>query len=121
MSDSYAAALRAAAVDLTYDSHPGYHDWNNFRAEFQAAVSLGAVRAGGGGADEWVNDTVATHGTLVGRRLSLRRVRPTASCAFTAATTRPAHRRGRLAGDAHDRRRLCPPRPDAACRPPSGG
>ena len=39
MSESYATALRAAGVDLTYDSHPGNHDWPNFRAEFKAAVS----------------------------------------------------------------------------------
>ena len=72
MSDSYAAALRAAGVDLTYDSHPGNHDWDNFRAEFKAAVVLGPVRAGGGAA-VGVGQRHGRHARhLVGRRLSVR-------------------------------------------------
>ncbi len=64
MSDSYAAALRAAGVDVTYDSHPGNHDWNNFRDEFQAAVAWGLFKPVVERPSEWVNDTVATHGKL---------------------------------------------------------
>ncbi len=64
MSDSYAAALRAAGVDLTYDSHPGNHDWNNFRDEFKAAVSWGLFEPVVERPSEWTADTVATHGTL---------------------------------------------------------
>jgi hypothetical protein len=64
MSDSYAAALRAGHVDLTYDTHPGNHDWNNFRAEFKAAVSWGLFEPVVERPSKWVNDTVATRGTL---------------------------------------------------------
>jgi hypothetical protein len=64
MSDSYATALRAAGVKLTYDAHPGNHDWDNFRAELQAAVSWGLFEPVVERPSEWVNDTVATHGTL---------------------------------------------------------
>jgi hypothetical protein len=64
MNESYAAALRAAGVDLTYDSHPGNHDWGNFRNEFQAAVSWGLFEPVVKRPSTWVNDTVATHGTL---------------------------------------------------------
>jgi hypothetical protein len=66
MSDSYAAALHAAGVDLTYDSHPGNHDWNNFRDEFRAAVGWGLFKPVVDRPSEWVNDTVATHGSLWG-------------------------------------------------------
>ena len=64
MSDSYATALRAADVDLTYDSHPGNHDWDNFRPEFRAAVSWGLFEPVVERPSEWINDTVASHGTL---------------------------------------------------------
>jgi S-formylglutathione hydrolase FrmB len=64
MSDSYAAALREAGVDLTYDSHPGNHDWNNFRDEFRAAVSWGLFEPVVERPSKWVNDTVATRGKL---------------------------------------------------------
>lgn len=64
MSASYANALRAAHVDLTYDSHPGNHDWNNFRDEFRAAVAWGLFKPVVERPSAWVNDTVATHGTL---------------------------------------------------------
>jgi hypothetical protein len=63
MSDSYAAALRAARVKVAYDSHPGNHDWNNFVAEFKAAVSWGLFEPVVERPAEWVYDTVATHGT----------------------------------------------------------
>lgn len=64
MSDSYAAALRAARVDLTYDLHPGNHDWDNFRAEFRAAVAWGLFKPVVERPSEWINDTVATRGML---------------------------------------------------------
>jgi S-formylglutathione hydrolase FrmB len=66
MSESYAAALRDAGVDVTYDVHPGDHDWDNFRPEFKAAVSWGLFKPVVEHPSEWVNDTVATHGTLWG-------------------------------------------------------
>ena len=64
MSKSYAAALRKAGVEVTYDSHDGNHDWNNFRDEFKAAVSWGLFEPVVERPSQWVNDTVATHGTL---------------------------------------------------------
>jgi S-formylglutathione hydrolase FrmB len=67
MSDNYAAALRAARVDLTYKVHPGYHDWNNFRPALQDAIQHWGLF---GPVDErpsrWVDDTVAAHGRLWG-------------------------------------------------------
>jgi S-formylglutathione hydrolase FrmB len=64
MSDSYAKALRAAGVDLTYDSHPGNHDWNNFRDELRAAISWGMFKPVVERPARWSADTVATHGRL---------------------------------------------------------
>jgi S-formylglutathione hydrolase FrmB len=64
MSDSYAAALRAAGVDLTYVVQPGNHDWNNFRPEFKSAVAWGLFERVVERPSAWVNDTVATHGEL---------------------------------------------------------
>lgn len=64
MSDSYAGALRAAGVDLTYVVQPGNHDWFNFRAEFKAAASWGLFKPVVKRPSEWVNDTVATRGEL---------------------------------------------------------
>jgi S-formylglutathione hydrolase FrmB len=66
MSDSYAAALRAAGVDVTYDVHAGNHYWDNFRDEFRSAVSWGLFEPAVERPSEWVNDTVATRGTLWG-------------------------------------------------------
>ncbi len=63
MSASYAAALRAARVDVAYDAHSGNHDWNNFRDEFKAAVAWGLFEPVAERPAEWVYDTVATHGT----------------------------------------------------------
>jgi S-formylglutathione hydrolase FrmB len=62
MSDSYAAALRAAHVKVAYDSHPGNHDWNNFVAELKASVAWGLFEPVVERPAEWVYDTVATHG-----------------------------------------------------------
>lgn len=64
MSDSYAEALRAAGVELTYVVQPGYHDWNNFRPSLQAAISWGLFKRVVDRPSEWVNDTVATRGEL---------------------------------------------------------
>lgn len=64
MSDSYAAALRAADVDLTYVVKPGYHDWNNFRPELEQAIAWGLFEPVAERPKQWVNDTVAKHGEL---------------------------------------------------------
>jgi S-formylglutathione hydrolase FrmB len=63
-SDSYAAALRAAGVDLTYEVHPGGHDWLNFRKELRDAIAWGLFEPVDEHPTSWVNDTVATHGKL---------------------------------------------------------
>jgi S-formylglutathione hydrolase FrmB len=64
MSDSYAAALRAADVDLTYVVKPGYHDWTNFRRELEQAIAWGLFEPVAERPKQWVNDTVAKHGEL---------------------------------------------------------
>jgi S-formylglutathione hydrolase FrmB len=63
-SDDYAAALRAAGVDLVYQQHAGYHDWANFRRELRDAIAWGLFARVDEHATDWVNDTVATHGRL---------------------------------------------------------
>ena len=63
-SDNYAAALRAAGVDLVYQPHAGYHDWPNFRRELRDAIAWGLFKPVNEHSTDWVNDTVATHGKL---------------------------------------------------------
>jgi hypothetical protein len=62
MMDSYAAALKAAHVELAYYRHPGNHDWPNFQAEFKAAVSWDLFKPVAERPLDWLYDTVATHG-----------------------------------------------------------
>ena len=64
MSDSYAVALRAANVDLTYEVHPGRHDWANHRRQLAAAIDWGLFEKVPERPRSWVNDTVAQHGRL---------------------------------------------------------
>jgi S-formylglutathione hydrolase FrmB len=64
MSDDFAAALRRAGADLTYRVHEGYHDWNNFRPELQAAIAWGLFAPVVEHPTSWVNDTVATRGQI---------------------------------------------------------
>jgi S-formylglutathione hydrolase FrmB len=63
-SDNYAAALRAAGADLTYQPHAGIHDWPNFRRELRDAIKWGLFEPVAERPSSWVNDTVATRGTL---------------------------------------------------------
>jgi hypothetical protein len=63
-SNNYAAALRAAGVDLEYQPHSGRHDWNNFKREFRDALEWGLFKPVDERATSWVNDTVAGHGKL---------------------------------------------------------
>jgi hypothetical protein len=63
-SDNYAAALRAAGVELVYHVHAGYHDWPNFHNELREMVAWGLFKPVDKHATSWVNDTVATHGKL---------------------------------------------------------
>ncbi len=65
MSDAYDAALKAARIDVTYQTHEGCHCWPDFQAELRKRHRLGAVQAGRQAPQaNWVNDTVATHGQL---------------------------------------------------------
>lgn len=64
MSDSYAAALRRANVDLTYEVHSGYHDWANLNRELRDAIAWGLFKPVDERPTSWVNDTVATRGKL---------------------------------------------------------
>ncbi len=61
-SDKYAAALRAAGVDLDYAVHEGWHDWANFRRELREAIAWGLFEPVVEDASSWVADTVADHG-----------------------------------------------------------
>ncbi len=64
MSDNYAAALREANVDLTYEVHPGRHDWANHRRQIAAAIEWGLFEKVPERPTSWVNDTVAQDGKL---------------------------------------------------------
>jgi S-formylglutathione hydrolase FrmB len=64
MSDSYAAALRRANVDLTYEVHSGFHDWANLNRELRDAIAWGLFEPVDEHPTSWVNDTVATQGRL---------------------------------------------------------
>jgi S-formylglutathione hydrolase FrmB len=63
-SDSYAAALKAAGVDLTYEVHDGIHDFANFRPELRDAIAWDFFAPVEEHPANWVNDTVAARGRL---------------------------------------------------------
>ncbi|WP_018177538.1 alpha/beta hydrolase [Jongsikchunia kroppenstedtii] len=65
-SDAYITALRAARVDATYQAHAGIHDFANFRKELRDASTWNLFAPAVERPDRWVNDTVATHGSLWG-------------------------------------------------------
>jgi S-formylglutathione hydrolase FrmB len=64
MSDDYAAALRAARIDLVYHTHAGCHCWPDFQAELRDAIAWGPFEPVVEHPTSWVNGTVATHGQL---------------------------------------------------------
>jgi hypothetical protein len=68
MTDSWVAAARSAGLDVTYDPHPGVHDWPDFGHDLSNIVRWGLFRAVVERPTSWVNDTVATHGELWGIR-----------------------------------------------------
>lgn len=63
-SVNYAAALRAAGVDVRYDRATGYHDSATPRRELRNAIRWGLFEPVDEHPTSWVNDTVATHGRL---------------------------------------------------------
>jgi hypothetical protein len=64
MSDTYAAALTAAGVDVTYQPTAGLHGWTYFRDELHRAIAWDLFAPVVEQPVSWVNDTVATHGRL---------------------------------------------------------
>ena len=64
MSDAYDAALKDAGIDVTYQTHNGCHCWPDFQDELRAAIAWGPFKPVIDHPENWVNDTVATHGRL---------------------------------------------------------
>ena len=64
MSDDYDAALRAAHIDVTYQTHNGCHCWPDFQDELRNAIAWDPFKAVAEHPANWVNQTVATHGQL---------------------------------------------------------
>jgi S-formylglutathione hydrolase FrmB len=87
MSDAYDAALKAAGVDVTYQTHNGCHCWPDFQAELRSAIAWGPFKPVVEQPKSWVNDTVATHGQLwdIGYRFA---THPTAVGRFTRTGSR---------------------------------
>ncbi|HET6152408.1 MAG TPA: alpha/beta hydrolase-fold protein [Marmoricola sp.] len=63
---TYAAALRHAGVAYTLQQHHGSHSWPNFRTELKAAIAWNLFAPVVTDPTSWVNDTVATSGSLWG-------------------------------------------------------
>jgi S-formylglutathione hydrolase FrmB len=86
-SDSYDVALKAAGVDVTYQTHDGCHCWPDFQAELSSAIAWGPFKRVAKHPKHWVNDTVATHGRLwdIGYRFARH---PTAVVRFTRRGSR---------------------------------
>lgn len=74
MSDAFASALRAAGIDLVYQTHTGCHCWPDFQAELRSAIAWGPFKPVVELPSSWTNDTVATQGQLweVGYRFDTR-------------------------------------------------
>jgi S-formylglutathione hydrolase FrmB len=87
MSDDYDAALKAAGIDVTYQTHDGCHCWPDFQAELRNAISWGPFKPVVEHPGAWVNETVATHGQLwdIGYRFT---THPTAVARFTRTGSR---------------------------------
>jgi S-formylglutathione hydrolase FrmB len=87
MSDDYDAALKAAGIDATYQTHNGCHCWADFQTELRSAIAWGPFKAVVEHPTDWVSDTVATHGQLwdIGYRFT---THPTAVVRFTRTGSR---------------------------------
>ena len=86
-SDAYDAALKAAGIDITYQTHDGCHCWPDFQAELRSAIAWGPFQPVVEHPTSWVNDTVATHGQLwdIGYRFA---THPNAVVRFTRMGSR---------------------------------
>jgi S-formylglutathione hydrolase FrmB len=87
MSDAYGAALKAAGVDVTYQTHQGCHCWPDFQAELRSAIAWGPFKPVVANPENWVNKTVAKHGQLWDIGYSFT-TRPTAVVRFTRTGSR---------------------------------
>ena len=87
MSDLYVPALRAAKVEVTYQTHHGCHCWPDFQDELRNAIKWNPFAPVAEHPADWVNDTVGTHGQLwdVGYRFT---THPTAVVRFTRTGSR---------------------------------
>ena len=87
MSDAYDSALKAAGIDVIYQTHNGCHCWPDFQAELRNAIAWGPFKPVVEHPTNWVNDTVATHGQLwdIGYRFA---AHPNAVVRFTREGSR---------------------------------
>lgn len=68
MSDAYYRALKAAGVDVTYQTHNGCHCWPDFQDELRSAIAWNPFAPVVEHPASWEDWTVATHGGLWGIR-----------------------------------------------------
>jgi hypothetical protein len=87
MSDAYDTALKAARIDVTYQTHDGCHCWPDFQAELRNAIAWGPFKPVVEHPENWHNDTVATHGQLWDIRYRFTK-HPTAVVRFTRTGSR---------------------------------
>jgi esterase/lipase superfamily enzyme len=64
MSDAYDSALKAAGINVTYQTHNGCHCWPDFQDELRNVILWGPFKAVVEHPQNWVNQTVARHGQL---------------------------------------------------------
>jgi S-formylglutathione hydrolase FrmB len=62
LNEEFAAALRAAGVDVDYRSHEGVHDWPYWREDIAEARDIGLFRRVPSSPTEWTYSTVAQRG-----------------------------------------------------------
>jgi S-formylglutathione hydrolase FrmB len=89
MSDDYDTALKAAGINLTYQTHTGCHCWPDFQAELRNAIAWGPFKPAITDPASWADQTVATHGRLwdIGYRFT---AHPNAVVRFTRTGSRLA-------------------------------
>ena len=67
-NEEFAAALRAAGVDVDYRSHEGVHDWPYWREDIAEAREIGLFRRVPASPRRWAYSTVARRGVAWGLR-----------------------------------------------------